>query len=580
MDRRAFAIGGAAMIGDGLVRPVNAPPGQGRSLGIQPGVTGGVVVANKVIIAGPGGGLFVYSGTPKNGNLIYSISATADTDPYGNAYRSGATSYASSTTFVQVDTGSIQFQTPFGNALIDLTSGASGELQITGGFRPVLVNGTSFVAASGDTTGNTDSAAIAQALTTGQCTLANGATPYYVNGPVAMPSNAVLDGGGATIRPGSGYGSGVTGLLTLASSTVTGTLVRDLVLLDNYTVATINGVYYSTSTSVPDNQLRHVRAQGFLGSGFVLTATAGSASAHATNCVAYGNMGDGFQLTSDQLVTACEAGFNFGHGFHLLSGASNVYLANCLAWYSGVNPQTSIWPASGTSCGYFLEAPTQYSHLVGCHAQQNGLHGYALGATSGTAGFCYQLSIAGCGADTNSSYGAGGVGSGMFVSGIQESVITGFIGDNNGGLSPGSQLWGIQAPGGLVKVLFTGNSAKGTAGRSQIASRWTAMTMLNSWTNNAGFAVAQYSLTDSPPNTVEIIGAVAANAATAVTFAQLPAGFRPASVQGFALGSNGGGIAGSTPNLRCDTAGNLSVNNATVPSAATFIFHGFISLDA
>jgi hypothetical protein len=38
-------------------------------------------------------GLFVYSGTPANGNLVASIASTAGTDSFGNAYQAGITSY-------------------------------------------------------------------------------------------------------------------------------------------------------------------------------------------------------------------------------------------------------------------------------------------------------------------------------------------------------------------------------------------------------------------------------------------------------------------------------------------------------
>jgi hypothetical protein len=117
----------------------------------------------------------------------------------------------------------------------------------------------------------------------------------------------------------------------------------------------------------------------------------------------------------------------------------------------------------------------------------------------------------------------------------------------------------------------------GTAGTPET---WHAMTPLNGWVNNASFAAAQYRLTASPPDTVEVIGVMVATAASNVIFAQLPPGYRPASAQGFAAGSNAGGIAGETPNIRCDTSGNLSVDNATVPATAAFIFHGFIALDA
>lgn len=52
-----------------------------------------VVIANLVIIEGPDDGLFMYAGTPALGNLVYSVSNTADTDAEGNAFLSGSVSY-------------------------------------------------------------------------------------------------------------------------------------------------------------------------------------------------------------------------------------------------------------------------------------------------------------------------------------------------------------------------------------------------------------------------------------------------------------------------------------------------------
>lgn len=75
--------------GDGLVRPLNAPQGQQVLPGVQPGVSGGIVLATYVIIFGANGGMFVYNGSPGPGNPpIYSVS-NATSDPYGNAIEPG-----------------------------------------------------------------------------------------------------------------------------------------------------------------------------------------------------------------------------------------------------------------------------------------------------------------------------------------------------------------------------------------------------------------------------------------------------------------------------------------------------------
>jgi hypothetical protein len=81
---------------------------------------------------------------------------------------------------------------------------------------------------------------------------------------------------------------------------------------------------------------------------------------------------------------------------------------------------------------------------------------------------------------------------------------------------------------------------------------------------------------------VEIIGAINAAAATAATFATLPAGYIPASSQPVcSMGANAAVPAGLSPWINCDTSGNLSVQNTGgVPAAWRSFFHGFIALDA
>lgn len=83
------------MTGDGLVRPLNAPSTAPLAYGTQPGVNQAVVIANKVIVFGASGGVFVYDPTPGLGNLIASAT-DASTDPYGNATLPGVTGYSKS----------------------------------------------------------------------------------------------------------------------------------------------------------------------------------------------------------------------------------------------------------------------------------------------------------------------------------------------------------------------------------------------------------------------------------------------------------------------------------------------------
>ena len=76
---------------------------------IAPGGAAGTFRGRLVVVfgTGPNTGLFVYSGTPGAGNLILSITAAAGTDPYGNPYKAGTTSYANDGfgSFIQQNAG-------------------------------------------------------------------------------------------------------------------------------------------------------------------------------------------------------------------------------------------------------------------------------------------------------------------------------------------------------------------------------------------------------------------------------------------------------------------------------------------
>lgn len=64
--------------------PQNAPGGQQATGGVQPGQSNAVVVADKVIVFGAGSGVFVYSGTPGLGNPPIAWMGGGLIDPFGN----------------------------------------------------------------------------------------------------------------------------------------------------------------------------------------------------------------------------------------------------------------------------------------------------------------------------------------------------------------------------------------------------------------------------------------------------------------------------------------------------------------
>jgi len=77
------------MSGDGLVPPLNAPAAAIPTPGVQPGISGQIILAHYVIIFGTAGGVFIYSGTPANGNPPIAWMTSATADPYGNTIEPG-----------------------------------------------------------------------------------------------------------------------------------------------------------------------------------------------------------------------------------------------------------------------------------------------------------------------------------------------------------------------------------------------------------------------------------------------------------------------------------------------------------
>jgi hypothetical protein len=128
------------MAGDNLVRPLNAPPGVPGSPGVQPGVSGGVVIANKVIVFGTGDGVFVYSGTPGKGNPPVAWVSGALTDPYGNSLPAEGIVSSGSGQFSQLFDGLVKIVSSAGSCAFSI--GEDGELIVTGTDGIALSNAT------------------------------------------------------------------------------------------------------------------------------------------------------------------------------------------------------------------------------------------------------------------------------------------------------------------------------------------------------------------------------------------------------------------------------------------------------
>jgi|HubBroStandDraft_1064217.scaffolds.fasta_scaffold10549_5 hypothetical protein len=114
ISRRLFGTGMMAMAGDGLRRPVNAPPAGVAAYGVQPGASTPVVRASQVFIFGPAGtitGLFVYApGTvPGPGNPPIASIGNNSVDPYGNVTEPGIASQNNAGSWVSLFGGEVEF---------------------------------------------------------------------------------------------------------------------------------------------------------------------------------------------------------------------------------------------------------------------------------------------------------------------------------------------------------------------------------------------------------------------------------------------------------------------------------------
>lgn len=173
--------------------------------------------------------------------------------------------------------------------------------------------------------------------------------------------------------------------------------------------------------------------------------------------------------------------------------------------------------------------------------------------------------------------------------GAMSQVPSGVLNFNSGGQTladPQGTLFvfsknsgGIGAPGACFDI------AQGLYGTSPVGGpqTWQNMILINGWAGNAAFGAAQYRPVGSPPNSLEVTGAISAAAAANAIFWQIPAIYgTPKAAGGRPCGTNtGNNAAASVAQVRWDTLGNLSVaSNAALPNGATYFFGFTLPLDA
>lgn len=216
------------------------------------------VVANQVIIFGPGDGVFVYNGTPALGNPpVISITEAAD-DPFGNPVSGGVVVGLNTKVQIQLQSNGgvgqliVQLNDPsFTNPLVE---GA-----VIGNFADLVINGPANTA-----TGFKDFVGIEFNSSDGISSLAN-MQFVYTN----------TSGGAAVLGSynGNGWALGTTSIATL--SVGSGATISGGLSTDSLTVNGSGSTQGASTTTTSTNGLPNGGIQGTSGS-----ASAGTAHTH------------------------------------------------------------------------------------------------------------------------------------------------------------------------------------------------------------------------------------------------------------------------------------------------------------
>lgn len=406
--RRTVLAGGIAMAaaGDGLVRPLNAPPAQHVQPGVQPGVSPGTFIGRLVLVFGPTGaisGIFVYGvgTTPGPGNIpifwITQIGVT--TDPFGNTLPRSGMGGRSSTGFTVINNGQLAFGVntagSFDGTVFESQAGklviTSGKLASGGQVAGIsvessdTVGGSGFAAArldvftgliagkrvilqpSGDTTGATDATVVNAALAAFNEVILTGGL-WYINAPLAIPSGTLLQGPiEVTLTNGAPVSRiiGVAGFAGAGMVTFTNSVDAQLknVYLDGSAIpgSTVNGV--NMSGTCYDVNLEEVLVYKAPHNGVV-----SSNFHHRMRRVTADHCGNfGFRLVSctDSTFADCLAFQNTQANWSIADASNSVFTA-CRAEWSG-------------SDGWSLDNSANWSGTAvfnGCTTDQNSGNGW------------------------------------------------------------------------------------------------------------------------------------------------------------------------------------------------------------
>ena len=443
-------------------------------------------VFRQIIIVGPTGDLLVYNPAVAPGDLIASISAQKTVDSQGNVVLQGITSYGTAdSSAVQINgigvnwlatSGSPEFNEPVGSIFYEGTSnlwlfqpGDALGLGITDGTQ---AGSMIFLTASGDTTGNDDTARIAAAFAlVPTVVLVPG--NWFLASRIEVDTNQTIQGSyGAIIEPGSNFTDTYMAGLASPASTTRATF-RDLFFsIDwaaNTTAGTIGGVQIdNTGWTSPGGRNQQPDPAHVLQGIRIIRASGDSyhfdnkaRELRVENCTQYDGLGFGFYLgdsagagsgCTDSHFSDCTSGQSALNGWEVLD--ANNHFTNCKGFGSGNNVQTGVfgsteynWHLSGSHCVNNV--------FAGCSGQQAGLHGWFLDS-------CSQCAIVGCDSDSNGSGDSVPTGYGFLVSDAVSCTITGCSGEQS--ITPGNQVYGIAVQNTNTGTYIAFNPCKGTGG--------------------------------------------------------------------------------------------------------------------
>lgn len=309
---------------------------------------------------------------------------------------------------------------------------------------------------SGDLTGVTDTAAINAVVQGGKAALLSSDATYYIG-------NILPDSFGAIIGQGpSSILQAVTGTTGSAIALKNPASTHEIYLANftlNAHVSGLNGIYldntaYAGSPSDTQHTLMNIFVFQAGGDGFKFGNNIRAMRVYG--CQQYYAEGYGFNIgtgTTDCMFTNCISGPSANHGFYVNNNSDN-FLIGCKAFYSGYD--TNLGAFGTTEAGIYLNSCAR-TMVVGCCAEQSALNGIDMQS-------CTYTTVTACTANNNSAGPSITNGVGFNTNACTNCVISSNSGNNNAGLSPGTQAYGLQVAGTQTNTTFCFNVCAGGTG--------------------------------------------------------------------------------------------------------------------